>query len=169
MANRLTIMSLCMALLGAFHVCEKGYAAVHAYHGGGKTMTGEQLMHMVENSNYQDWRLWPGTRELHEEASPHGAHLTTYVNDTAYKVIKNKSGPLPYGSIIVKENYTDGKKLAAVTVMYKTKGFDADSGDWYYLKYSPQKQVQASGDVESCKKCHAKVKDNDYLFTSSVK
>ncbi len=100
--NRLTILLLCLALMGALSVWEKGYAEVHAYHGGGKTMTGEQLMHMAENANYQDWRLWPGTQKPYEGTTPHGARLTTYVNDTAYKVIKNKSGPLPYGSIIVK-------------------------------------------------------------------
>jgi hypothetical protein len=107
---------------------------------------------------------------MYEGTSPHGAYLTTYVNPYAFAAIDGKKGEMPNGAIVVKENYTKDKKLAAVTVMRKVAGFAPDSGNWFYLKYNPSNhQVQASGDVDSCRSCHAKVKNNDWLFTGSLK
>lgn len=137
---------------------------------GGAHNTGQSIANYVERiSPYESWPLWPGTEKMYEGASPHGAFLTTYVNSVAYKAIQNKAGPLPNGSIIVKENYGKNEKLAAVTVMKKVKGFAPDSGNWFYIKYKPEAiTIQAEGDVDSCRQCHAKVKDNDWLFTGKV-
>jgi hypothetical protein len=130
---------------------------------------GKELMKAIEKGKpYTEWRLWPGTEEYYEGTSPHGKLLTTYVNDTAYEAIKAKNGPLPAGSIVVKENYSPDKELMAVTTMEKKADFAPESGDWYYLKHTPKMEIQAAGNVDSCRTCHAKAAQNDYLFTSPV-
>lgn len=69
------------------------------------------------------------------------------------------------GSIIVKENYTLDKKLAALTVMYKMNKYNPDDGDWFWLKSSSEGKIEASGKVDSCIACHGKRAQNDYIFT----
>ncbi len=117
---------------------------------------------------YTDWKMWPGKDALYEGQKPHGVLLTTYVNDIAYKALMERPGEMPDGGIIVKENYTPDEKLAAVTVMYKEKGFDPNHNDWYYLKYAPDCTIEAQGGVQSCMECHAKAKGNDWLFTGRI-
>ncbi|WP_051694461.1 cytochrome P460 family protein [Desulfohalovibrio reitneri] len=126
----------------------------------------KDLMRELEQGRaYTAWELWPGTEKMYEGQHPHGAYLTTYVNDTAMQAIKRMDVPLPAGSIIVKENYNKDKKLMAVTAMEKMDGFAPDSGDWYYIKYTSDGEIQASGDVESCRTCHAQASHHDYLFS----
>jgi hypothetical protein len=124
--------------------------------------------YITKQKTYVKWKLWPGKGKLYKGAEPHGALLTTYVNDTALKSIKAKKG-LKDGSIIVKENYMPDKKLAAVTVMYKVKGYNSEAGDLFWLKYLPDGKIEASGKVGMCIGCHSNVKANDYLFTGKVK
>ncbi|WP_273265654.1 cytochrome P460 family protein [Flexistipes sinusarabici] len=119
----------------------------------------------LQDQNYTDWQLFPGTTELYPGESPHGAFLTSYINKKAAKSVNNDE--FAYGSIIVKENYTPSKKLAAVTVMYKVKGFNPDGGDWYWAKYSPKGDAQAVGKVKGCIQCHSAVKDSDWSYLKS--
>jgi hypothetical protein len=76
---------------------------------------------------------------------------------------------LPNGAIIVKENYMPDKKLDAVTVMYRVKGFDPEAGDWFWAKYTAKGAVEAAGKVAMCSGCHAAVIPNDWIFTGLVK
>ena len=127
------------------------------------------IKYISDISPYQNWDLWPGKGKLYEGQHPHGAFLTTYVNESAAKALKNKAGELPPGAIVVKENYTPEKKLAAVTVMYKKAGYDPAAGNYYWLKYAPDGTVQKSGKVDGCINCHQSVKGNDWLFTGPIK
>jgi hypothetical protein len=122
------------------------------------------IRYITEQKPYEHWSLWPGTSRLYKGTSPHGAFLTTYVNAPVLNGLDKDQVPLPDGSIVVKENYDKQKKLAAVTVMYKKKGYDPNHGDWFYLKYAPGGKIQAEGRVESCMKCHARASDADWLF-----
>ena len=127
--------------------------------------------YLTKDKPYTEWKLWPGKGKLYKGTEPHGALLTTYVNDVALKSIKDKKG-MKDGSIIVKENYMPDKMLAAVTVMYKVKGFNPEAGDWFWMKYAPDGKIEASGKtgmVDMCIGCHAKEKGNDYLFSGKVK
>ncbi len=127
--------------------------------------------YLTKEKPYTSWKLWPGKGKLYKGTEPHGALLTTYVNDVAMKSIKAKKG-LQDGAIIVKENYMPDKKLAAVTVMYKIKGYNPEAGDIFWMKYLPDGKIEASGKsgmVDMCIGCHTKVKGNDYLFTGKVK
>lgn len=130
---------------------------------------GKDVIDYLNKNNYQSWQLWPGKTKFYEGKHPHGALLTTYVSKGAYDAIEAKAGRIPDGEFIVKENYTPNKKLAAVTVMYKKDGYNAEGGDWFWLKYAPDGTIQKEGKVGGCIGCHAAVKNNDWLFIGPVK
>ncbi|MCX8031519.1 MAG: cytochrome P460 family protein [Thermodesulfovibrionales bacterium] len=117
---------------------------------------------------YRLWSLWPNKGKLYKGTEPHGALLTTFVNDTALDSIKKKKG-MQDGSIIVKENYTADKKFISLSIMYKIKGYNPEGGDWFWAKYSPDGKTEAYGKVKGCIACHSQKKDNDFIFISPVK
>jgi len=110
--------------------------------------------------------LWPGKNKMYKGAEPHGALLTTYVNDTGIMGIKKKK-PMPEGTIIAQEDYGSDKNLVALSVMYKIKGFKPEASDWFWAKYAPDGKVLTAGRAAACITCHEKMKDNDYVFTGS--
>lgn len=122
--------------------------------------------YITETQPYQEWKLWPGTTEFYKGTQPHGALLSTYVNPTAFRAFQYWRGELPGDSIVVKENYTPDKELAAVTLMYKKKGYAPEAGDYFWLKYAPDGTIQAEGKVQSCIGCHRTAKGGDWLFTN---
>ncbi|MBI5574938.1 MAG: cytochrome P460 family protein [Deltaproteobacteria bacterium] len=134
---------------------------------------GKDLWAYLSKVKYQQkFALWPGKEKLYKGTEPHGALLTTYVNKSALGAIKGKKGTMPAGAIVVKENYMPDKKLDAITVMYKVKGFNPEGGDWFWAKYAPDGMVQAEGKTgmaEMCIGCHGKVKGNDFLYTGQLK
>jgi len=125
--------------------------------------------YITQASPYQQWSLWPGKGKLYPGTQPHGAFLTTYVNEAAMQGIKEQGGMLPEGAIVVKENYMPDKKLAAVTVMYKNAGYDPEAGDFFWLKYTPDGKIAAEGKVKTCIGCHGTAKGGDFLFTNDKK
>lgn len=124
--------------------------------------------YIVRYNPYKAWDLWPGKGKLYKGTEPHGALLTTFVNDTAMASIKKMEG-MADGSIIAKENYGPDKKFVALTVMYKIKGYNPAAGDWFWAKYAPDGKVMASGKADPCIQCHSKQKANDYIMTGKVK
>ena len=79
-----------------------------------------------------------GKRSSHRRTqTQHGTLLKSYVNRTA----SAKTGSLPIGSIVILENYHEDKSLESITVMYKTKGFNPNANDWYWVKYNPDGSV----------------------------
>jgi len=150
-------------LAGSFSVGLAGEAAL-------PKADGKALYKYLTSTNpYQQWAFYPGTAQFYEGRHPHGALLTTYVNDLALDGIKAKSGTLADGAIIVKENYSPEKKLGAVTVMYRVDGYDTDAGDWFWAKYKADGSIEKEGKVAGCIGCHAAVISNDWLFTGPVK
>jgi hypothetical protein len=143
------------------------WIAALAWAGSGMPATDGAALHkyITKTSPYTQWALWPGKGKLYKGTEPHGAFLTTYLNDKAAGGLKMRSEGMPIGSIIVKENYTPAKKLAALTVMYKTEGYNPDAGDWFWAKYAPDGTVQAEGKVAACIGCHQVAKARDYLMT----
>ena len=125
--------------------------------------------YITKTSPYQQWALFPGKGKLYKGRHPHGDFLTTYVNETALKGIENRVGTLADGAMVVKENYTPEKKLAAVTVMYRVKGYDANAGDWFWAKYGADGSIQKEGKVNGCISCHGAKIENDWIFTGPVK
>ena len=133
-----------------------------------------KYLHKPE-SPYAKWEALPGKKELREGAAPHGAFLRTYANKTAIGDPK----ALPYGSILVTENYDKDKTtLRDITVMYRTKGTDPQHGDWYWLKYLPDGSIARTpekegkkaiaGKVASCIECHSKAEGKDLVFSNDL-
>jgi hypothetical protein len=132
--------------------------------------SGTALGDYLKMQDYEkSWKMWPGTGAFYPGKSPHGALLTTYVNDIALKAIEGKEGKLPVGSIVAKENYSADKKYLALTVMYKIKGYDPEGGDWYWARYTPDGKVKGEGKMRGCLNCHRKKRSNDYIFTAPLK
>lgn len=118
----------------------------------------------VARQDYKSWKLFPGTTAQMRGNAPHGAFITTYVNEPALNAIEKKRGAMPPGSILVKENYGTDRNLAAVTLMYKSEGFDPDRNDWYWMQRMADGSVRAEGKVSGCINCHTAQASNDYLF-----
>ncbi|MEJ2033165.1 MAG: cytochrome P460 family protein [Deltaproteobacteria bacterium] len=121
----------------------------------------------VENP-YKHWELWPGKSEMFSGVQPDGDSPTTYVNDLALQAVQQTPGKMPYGAIIVKENYTSIQKPTIVTAIYKVEGFNPAADDWYWIKFTLEGQIQEEGKVESCISCHSRARDNDFLFSGKI-
>ena len=139
----------------------------------GPDTTASGLWQYLQEVEYRDeWSLYPGKGELYEGQEPHGMLLTTYVNDPAHRAISGTSGRLPNGAVVIKENFKPDSALAAITVMYKHEGYDAEHNDWYWVKYLPDGSVdnggKAAGRVPGCINCHGGMADNDYIMTGSL-
>lgn len=135
----------------------------------GKMSTQALWTYMTAENPYQNYPTWPGKEGFYESTMPPGNILKLYVNDIALDTIVNKRGIFPEGSLLIKENYTDGKKLFLITVMYKLKDFYPPGHDWYWIKYKPDGEVRLEGKVDACINCHIGVAGNDYVFTGSIK
>jgi hypothetical protein len=125
------------------------------------------------NSGYRTWSTWPGKEGLREGQSPHGAYVRIFANSAA----TSEPDDPPTGSFIVKENFGDEKKsLMAITVMYRSKGYDPKHNDWYWIKYLPDGTVDrmpeemgggvVAGRVKMCIECHQEAKEGDYVFAN---
>lgn len=132
----------------------------------------EKFWTYLKSNAYENWAPVPNTQgDFYVGSSPHGAFLKMYLNRIA---VGNTAG-LPAGSIIVKENYSvDRSTLKAVTVMYRSKAYNPDAGDWYWVKFNPDGTVDRSsietgskpiaGKVTSCIECHSDAGGDDFIF-----
>lgn len=122
-------------------------------------------------SKYRNWAPVPGQSDAaYEGESPHGAYLKMFLNRKA----AGNTSSLPNGSILIKENYSPEQALAAITVMYKTAGYNAAAGDWYWVKYNPDGTVASkstdsgnmrlAGRVKGCIECHGDADGDDFVF-----
>ncbi len=131
--------------------------------------TGEDIQaYVMEENNYKNWELWPGTGELDPGKGPHGDQITIYVSDSAFSAIEEKAGVMPEGSTVLKEGYDSDGELREVVVMHKVEGFDPEHNDWFWLEYDAEGEIIAEGKVLSCYNCHTRQADNDYLFTGGL-
>lgn len=135
----------------------------------GPAPTAKAVWNHLQEADYEsNWSLWPGKGEFFEGQEPHGALLTNYLNPPAMRALEGDATSMPPGAIIVKHNYTPDRTLAAVTVMYKSAGFDPEHNDWFWLKRAADGTVEASGKVEGCQSCHGAASDNDYVLTGEL-
>lgn len=138
--------------------------------------TGAAIWAHIQGADYvANWTLWPEKGQFYAGTQPHGMLLTTYMNEVALEAFNAKTGSMPDGAIIVKENYMPDSTLAAVTVMYKRSGYNADHNDWFFTKHLPSgvldtmpNGMDMEGRLPGCQNCHVGMKANDYLFTSSL-
>ncbi|MEN8262879.1 MAG: cytochrome P460 family protein [Nitrospirota bacterium] len=124
--------------------------------------------YVIDVDPYKNWILWPGTINMSEGTEPHGAFVTIYINEAAFWSLKKMKG-FRNNSIVLKENFNKNKKLEALTVMYKVKGFNPDGGDWFWAKYDKNHNVISEGKIAGCLDCHADASINDYVFSGKAK
>ncbi|MGD9858110.1 MAG: cytochrome P460 family protein [Planctomycetaceae bacterium] len=123
----------------------------------------------LQTSRYQNWAALPSVgADFYPGNSPHGQFVKLYANRTAAAA----TGEFPSGSILIKENYgPDREALMAVTVMYRSQGYDAEHQDWYWVKYEPNGQVsemqgmRVAGQVGMCIECHSGA-GGDFVFAN---
>ncbi len=112
--------------------------------------------------------------------------IRIFANPTAVQGAQS-DGKLPYGSVLVAELYSakldaDGEpvmsglgrriidKLAAIVVMERGKGFDAEYseelkvGDWEFAVFSPSGK-RLDKDVTGCRACHHPLTDSEFVFS----
>ena len=79
---------------------------------GDSTEQAAKLWNKIQGDSYQEnWALWPGKGKLYKGTHPHGALLTTYVNEIAANALKEEVKEMPEGSIIIKENNMPDEKF----------------------------------------------------------
>lgn len=179
LALSLTVVAAAAAVvLGASDVARARSRAEPAFQMSGSEpdTTGAAIWAHLQAEHYaSSWALWPGKDRLYTGQEPHGMKLTTYVNDIAARALRSGASRMPDGAIIVKENFMPDSTLAAITVMYKRRGYNADHNDWFFSKHLPSGELdqapngmRLAGRVPGCQACHQGKKDNDYIFTSQL-
>ncbi|EGK73441.1 MAG: cytochrome P460 family protein [Methyloversatilis sp.] len=131
-----------------------------------------------------DYRSWPKflTAVQREDAKQ---VRDIYMNADAKKGSADKG--FPNGSVFVMENWAvkldadgkpvkgaDGKlvkdKLAAVFVMGKNSGWGGNvpeaqrNGNWIYTAFKGNGELNGEAKYETCRGCHAPLKDKDFVF-----
>jgi hypothetical protein len=172
MNKKVLILIFCVAVSLIFSGIIFAQAKKEKAKGGGKAVaaTGAAVWDYLKKEGYANkWKMWPGTTVMYPGPEPHGAFLTTYVNEPALKAITGKKGKFPDGAIISQDNYSKNKKLKFISVMYKVKGYNPQGGDWFWAQYKPDGRIEVEGKVDECIKCHIAQKGNDYVYTSKMK
>jgi hypothetical protein len=130
------------------------------------TDPGDLWSYITKTDPYRGWGLWTGYEGMYRGKSPHGSYIKLYGNPIALKAPR-EGNPMPNGAIIVKENYgADQKTLMAITTMYKVNGYNAEAGDWFWVKYASNGNVFKSGKIEECINCHRTQEAKGWLFTA---
>ena len=133
----------------------------------GKKTLEQKMWDFIRKARYDQWAPAGDNGDYRASDRPHGALVKTYMN----RVAAGNSDTLPHGSIIIKENFTADKTLAAVTLMYRYKDYNPDANDWYWAKYNPDGSVATMGNgsiiagkAQGCIDCHAGAGGGDYSF-----
>ncbi len=137
----------------------------------------EVVEYVMDANPYQDWKTWPADEwndfdQFLKSGEPHGKVVRIFVNDVALEAAAASgfTGTLPPGSMVMKENYmgTDPNEpgeLAALTIMYKVEGFNAEANDWFWVKAAGDgSAIDAEGAVGGCIGCHSQPNNRDFLL-----
>lgn len=112
---------------------------------------------MLESKAYQ-----PGSRTVDAYTVDLASQAANGAIRTAGSIEKVRR--YPNGALVVKENFSEQRKLTGVTAMLKLFGYDPADRDWVMAAYNPAGKVVAYGRVPSCIACHAMVTKQDFVF-----
>jgi hypothetical protein len=85
-------------------------------------------------------------------------HVRIVVNDIAHDVYRDRNGPFPEGSLIVKVEYADPEctDVVGFTSMRRDPaGTSPGAGDWRWQRLDANRKVLRSGEPAECVSCHA--------------
>jgi hypothetical protein len=126
----------------------------------------------TEHLTFRDWKDQIKLNQKIFESEAHNAFVDIFVNKKAEQAYKNRASSYPVGAIVYKPLYSDAKKteLSIVVIMQKmAQGYDQANGDWWYGVYDASgTEGYHKGRIKSCIKCHAQVKETDYMFSNDV-
>jgi len=114
-------------------------------------------------AGYESWEQIAPYEGIQPGESVHGSFVQIWYNDIAAETINAAAGaPLPVGSTIVKESYTDeaGSDLINQTVMYKA----SDEYGWFWGTWDGGENV-ISGQPSTCTDCHVAGQDYNLALT----
>lgn len=132
-------------------------------------VSGETIWELIKfNQPYKKYSYMPEHEGLLPGQSPHGLLHKIYVNDTFLNSLPNSSKVAPYGSVIIKENYTINEEIDKITVMVKVKGYNPTAGDWFWAAFSNNGDILAEGTLTGCITCHSGMEDNDYIIVKQL-
>lgn len=132
-------------------------------------ISGERLWQRVtEESDYHNYRQWKGHDGMRPGQSPHGVWHEVFANRDIYDALPVSGGEVPYGSIIVKENYTSNKEFDKFTIMAKVEGYSPETNDWFWAAISSDGEVLAEGSPMGCLSCHGGLVSNDYIIIKNI-
>ena len=117
-------------------------------------------------SNWDQLSDWTGIKASLD--GTHGNFVQIWINGEGYPSFEDSTtNDMPYGSVLVKEGYSDnnGTDVNNVTVMKKIEGFDPNHGDWFWASYDVNGSVNNAGSISSCYNCHAS--GTDYIRFST--
>jgi hypothetical protein len=70
--------------------------------------------------------------------------------------------------MVAKYNLSPANEIKAISIMYKSKGYNPSAGDWFWVEYDPDGKILKEGKVETCIKCHSAAADRDYLLAHDI-
>lgn len=120
---------------------------------------------------------WP--QHFRESSTFSQIHRKTRQLSRVNRTAAGNPRELPNGSIVIQENYgPDQKKLKAVTVLYRSKDYNPDAGDGYWVKYNADgtvakappemKSMPLAGKLMGCIQCHGDAHGGDFAFFNNV-
>lgn len=134
-----------------------------------ENISGESLWERITTeSDYHTYGYFENQKGILPGQSPHGVLHEIFVNADLLESIP-VTNILPYGSLIVKENYTPDKELDKLTVMVKVEGYNPEHNDWFWAAYTPDGKVIVEGTPGGCISCHQGMKSNDYVIVEDIR
>jgi len=131
-------------------------------------ISGERLWQRIsEDSDYHQYRQWPDHQGMQPGQAPHGVLHEVFVNKNIYDALPVDE-EVPYGSILVKENYNASRELDKFTVMAKVEGYSPEHNDWFWAAIAPDGTILAEGEPQGCLNCHTGMAENDYIIIKNV-
>lgn len=118
-----------------------------------------------EIADYKQWKTPDWVEGFTESAHPVPAYVRYYVNDLGMSDIDNP----PNGSIFVKEQFDEDKRLINFTVMKKIDGYDPPNKDWYWAIADKDGSITNAGKLNTawtsnCIDCHKRGDGGDDLL-----
>lgn len=135
----------------------------------------------LRKSNFSDFESWHKINAeplvgaagglLRGKHLEEGGMREVYVNEIGRPVFTGESqGPLPEGTIIVKDTFyiakdgTKGRRWNITVMRKRERGYDSENNDWEYVTAGPGKGVRFQGRMPLCIECHLAA-DDDFVFT----